>query len=242
MNENPHSGKHILLNVSVWRSWNMNQTDIIWWSHVLPVTWGKFRLIGCLIQAVKGYIPSQGTSGCLELRLWGTRLSFGQAIGSVHTQARHLLPREMGSKHSVQHSQHFQEVLLVVDFSLQQILETQKLAVHDGRLANDRPINVQDHLSCYDEDRGEPGVNQVPGEESVNDYLHKFNDTDVPKFHFCPHWAPFWTSILSMSTCSKVNIQCDSLTLLKRWVTERLPVRSVPREHFSKFLFDPSPW
>lgn len=54
---------------------------------------------------------------------------------------------------------------MVVQLSLQQLLQTKQLLVNEGRLANHRLVDIQDHVSRSDEDRSKSVVNQVPEEE-----------------------------------------------------------------------------
>lgn len=110
--------------------------------------------------------PPLHASAGLRLRSWATGFSLGQPIRPADWRAWNRFLGEGGGKHCVQHAQHLQEVLLVINLSLQQLLQTQQLSVHDWWLADYRPVDIQDHLGrCY-KNRSKPGVNQVPGKET----------------------------------------------------------------------------
>lgn len=87
-----------------------------------------------------------------------------QAVRPADPRAQHLLPGQRGGEQCVQHAHHLQEILLVVNLSLQQVLQTEQLPVYDWRLADHGPIDVQDHLSRCDEDRSKSVVDQVTEE------------------------------------------------------------------------------
>lgn len=103
-------------------------------------------------------------SGDLDCCSWGIFFCLSQAIRPADPRARHLLPGQRGGEQCVQHAHHLQEILLVINLSLQQLLQTEQLPVYDWRLADHGLIDVQDHLGRCDEDRSKSVVDQVTEE------------------------------------------------------------------------------
>lgn len=131
-------------------------------------------------QSKKQFFPRQ-VSGDLKLRSGGTCVSLNQPIRSTDgARAWNLLPWEGGSKHRVQHAQNFQQVSLVVNFSLQQLLQADHLTVDDCRLAEHGLIDVQDYFShCYEDGR-KPGIKHVSERKRI--YLMKLFNTSKQIF------------------------------------------------------------